>query len=118
MTSEQNGCFVTIGSGLAEADKPARILIVEDDFFVATDLEQTLQQEGFETVGIATTAEEAIRLAEATKPHLAIIIWTFDLRAGGTALVLQLSCRNAMEYHQSSRLLTVTILGFGSGQKR
>jgi DNA-binding NarL/FixJ family response regulator len=79
MTSEQNGCFVTIGSGPAEAEKPVRILIVEDDFFVATDLEQTLQQEGFETVGIATTAEEAIRLAEATKPHLAIM----DIRLAG-----------------------------------
>lgn len=50
-----------------------RILIVEDEYFVALDMEDTLRQAGFEVAGIARTAEEAVRLAEATRPDLVVM---------------------------------------------
>jgi len=77
-STEQNG-YVSPASGEAGAEKLGRILIVEDDYFVATDLEQTLEGAGYEVVGIAASAEEAIRLGEATKPDLAIM----DIRLAG-----------------------------------
>ena len=40
---------------------PARVLIVEDDFLIAMQTEVALTSAGFDVVGPATTAEEAVR---------------------------------------------------------
>jgi DNA-binding NarL/FixJ family response regulator len=58
----------------------SRILIVEDDFFVATALENDLQEAGYEVVGTAVTAEEAIKMAGERAPTLAIM----DIRLAGS----------------------------------
>jgi DNA-binding NarL/FixJ family response regulator len=58
---------------------PSRILIVEDDFFVAAALENDLQEAGYEVVGTAATAEEAIKMAAERAPALAIM----DIRLAG-----------------------------------
>ena len=57
------------GSGL----RKGRILVVEDDYFVALELEHRLREADFEVVGIAATAEEALELAVSEKPDLAIM---------------------------------------------
>jgi DNA-binding NarL/FixJ family response regulator len=59
--------------------KGARILIVEDDYFVAMELEHQLQEAGFDVVGVASTAEQAIRIGAAERPRLAIM----DIRLAG-----------------------------------
>jgi DNA-binding NarL/FixJ family response regulator len=51
----------------------AKILIVEDDFLAATEMEAALMEAGFEIAGIANRAEEALRLAKSQKPALAIM---------------------------------------------
>jgi two-component system, response regulator PdtaR len=61
------------------AVRPARILVVEDDYFVAVELEHRLLHAGFEVVGIAVTADEAMAMAAAHAPALAIM----DIRLGG-----------------------------------
>jgi DNA-binding NarL/FixJ family response regulator len=53
---------------------------VEDDFFVATALENDLQEAGYEVVGTAATAEEAIKMAAERAPDLAIM----DIRLAGS----------------------------------
>ena len=53
--------------------RPVRILVVEDDYFVAVELEHRLLQAGFEVIGIAVTADEAVQLAAAHEPDLAIM---------------------------------------------
>jgi DNA-binding NarL/FixJ family response regulator len=58
--------------GVGANDLP-RILIVEDDFFVALDLEAGLTDAGLRVVGPARTAEEAVALARAEKPQLAVM---------------------------------------------
>ena len=58
---------------------PRNVLIVEDEFFVALDLETTLQNAGFEVVGVANNALDAVRLAEAHKPSLIVM----DVRLAG-----------------------------------
>jgi two-component system, response regulator PdtaR len=50
-----------------------RILVVEDDFLIALQTEAALTEAGFEVIGSATTAEEAIALAKAQEPCLAVM---------------------------------------------
>jgi DNA-binding NarL/FixJ family response regulator len=56
-----------------------KVLVVEDEFFVALDLETTLQRAGFEVVGVADNAADALRLAEANQPSLVVM----DVRIAG-----------------------------------
>ena len=66
------------GNGPAEA---ARILIVEDDYLVASEMEAALAQAGFEIAGPAASAEEALQLAAGQHPALVVM----DIRARWTA---------------------------------
>jgi DNA-binding NarL/FixJ family response regulator len=60
--------------GSTEEDRQrTRILIVEDDFLIAMQTETALTDAGFEVVGTATTAEEAIALATERRPSLAVM---------------------------------------------
>jgi DNA-binding NarL/FixJ family response regulator len=59
--------------------RPARVLIVEDEWLVSMTIEAALEQEGFEAVGIAASAEEAIRMAELHRPDLILM----DIRLNG-----------------------------------
>jgi two-component system, response regulator PdtaR len=56
-------------------DKQARprVLVVEDDFLIAMQTEVALTAAGFEVVGPATTAEEAVALAGEAQPMLAVM---------------------------------------------
>lgn len=59
--------------------RPMRILLVEDDFIVAGELEQCLLDAGFDVIGPASSAEEAVRLALEFKPALVVM----DIRLVG-----------------------------------
>ncbi|MEA2829945.1 MAG: two-component system, response regulator PdtaR [Bradyrhizobium sp.] len=63
----------TDGEAADSEQGPTRILIVEDDFLIAMQTEGALTEAGFIVVGIATTAEEAIALAKAQRPVLAVM---------------------------------------------
>jgi len=63
----------------ARAAEPARILVVEDDFLVAMQLEIALAEAGYAIAGIAATAEEAVALARTAHPVLAVM----DIRLAG-----------------------------------
>lgn len=60
-------------------DKPERILVVEDDFLVAMQMESALVEAGFEVAGVAATGEDAIELAISERPHLVVM----DIRLAG-----------------------------------
>jgi two-component system, response regulator PdtaR len=57
----------------------ARILVVEDDFVVATGIETALSDAGFDVVGVANSADEAVALAESHRPRLIVM----DVRLAG-----------------------------------
>ncbi|UPK07657.1 response regulator [Bradyrhizobium sp. 170] len=59
---------------------PPRVLVVEDDFLIAMQTEVALTTAGFEVVGPATTAEEAVALAGEAQPALAVM----DIRLAST----------------------------------
>jgi two-component system, response regulator PdtaR len=72
--------FATGETGsLVAGGKPARLLIAEDEHLVAIEIENTLADAGFQVVGVAGTAEEAIKLALSEKPDLAVM----DIRLAG-----------------------------------
>jgi two-component system, response regulator PdtaR len=56
-----------------QAEPPARVLIVEDDFLVADEIDRALSDAGFDVVGVAASAHEAMELAESQKPALAVM---------------------------------------------
>lgn len=66
------------GSGIVPG-RGARIVIVEDEYLVALELESGLVEAGYEVVGAAATADEAVRLAQRERPSLLIM----DIRLRG-----------------------------------
>jgi len=60
-------------SSTEEDQQRTRILIVEDDFLIAMQTETALTEAGFDVVGTATTAEEAIAFAKEQRPSLAVM---------------------------------------------
>jgi DNA-binding NarL/FixJ family response regulator len=70
---EGEGPFVGAGAS-------PRILIVEDDYIVASELRNALDEAGFRVVGVADSADQAVELARSTRPALAVV----DIRLFGT----------------------------------
>jgi len=56
-----------------------KLLIVEDEPVVALDLQQEVEQFGYEVVGLAESADEALMVVEETRPDLALM----DVRIAG-----------------------------------
>jgi DNA-binding NarL/FixJ family response regulator len=59
--------------GAVSPTQTARILVVEDDYFVGLQNEDILTKAGFSVVGIATTADYALALAAREKPDLVLM---------------------------------------------
>jgi two-component system, response regulator PdtaR len=68
-------------NGVSTGGEAVRILIVEDDYFVAMALEHELEAAGYSVVGVAASASEAIQLAKDSAPNLAIM----DIRLAGNS---------------------------------
>lgn len=89
---------------------PAPILIVEDEFFIALEMQNILQNEGYEVVGIAADQESALACAQ-KKPALALV--DLHLRDGVTGP--EIGALLAREYQASVLFVTANprILGDG-----
>ena len=59
--------------------KPANILIVEDEFILASDLGLRLRDLGYAVAGVAATGADALALAERHRPDLVLM----DIRLQG-----------------------------------
>jgi DNA-binding response OmpR family regulator len=57
----------------------AKVLIVEDDFFTALGMADVLMFAGFEIIGTARSVGEAVEIAKANPPDIAIL----DIRLSG-----------------------------------
>jgi len=53
-----------------DGDLASRVLIIEDETIIALDLESLVQETGHQVAGIATTRDEAVRMARKCKPDL------------------------------------------------
>jgi DNA-binding NarL/FixJ family response regulator len=67
-------------AGAREHAAPATcIMIVEDDYLIASEIESALTAAGYEIAGIAVSAEQALAMAAARHPLLAVM----DIRLAG-----------------------------------
>ncbi|MEZ5283273.1 MAG: response regulator, partial [Vicinamibacterales bacterium] len=64
----------------AAATEARSILIVEDERLVAMDIQQTLNDLGYDAASVASSAEEALACAEAQRPELVLM----DIRINGS----------------------------------
>ena len=79
------------------------ILVVEDESILAWDLEATLQNAGFQVLGPAATAREALELAAQTHPDLALV----DINlADGKKTGIEAARRLQAQYHTPSLFLS------------
>jgi DNA-binding NarL/FixJ family response regulator len=69
---------------------PERILVVEDDFLVAMQMESALTEAGFEVAGVAASGEDAVELALSERPRLAVMDVRLAGRRDGIDTALQL----------------------------
>jgi len=65
-------CTLSASEG-AKCGAPKRILLVEDEIWIALDLERILVAAGYDVVRLAKEEMEALRLADATRPSLVLM---------------------------------------------
>jgi two-component system, response regulator PdtaR len=59
--------------------RPDRVLVIEDDLLIASQIESALTEAGFEIVGVVTSGEEALEVAGTRPLDLAVV----DIRLAG-----------------------------------
>jgi len=62
-----------VGNPAADARPGRRILIVEDNYFVAHQCESALLDAGYDVVDIVETADEAVQVAMERRPELVLM---------------------------------------------
>lgn len=77
-----------------DTSKPATILIIEDEALLASYIRTVLAVSGFRVAGIAACGPEAVSLADAHRPHLALV----DIRLPGPNDGIELACRLRREF--------------------
>jgi two-component system, response regulator PdtaR len=69
---------------------PTRVLIVEDQYLVAHDSEYHLRSAGFDCVGLASSAEQAVALAEKARPDIVVMDIRLATARDGVAAALDI----------------------------
>ena len=69
----------------------AHVLVVDDEWIVAKDVQRCLQQEGYDVPVIAGSAREALAAVEARRPDLALLDIALGGELDGTDLARQLA---------------------------
>lgn len=86
----------------SEIAKPPSILIVEDEALIAANIEEVLEESGFRVAGVASSALEALSIADEQRPQLALV----DIRLSGDMDGIELACRLRDEYAVPSIFLS------------
>ncbi len=97
------------GPGSDPAERP-RILLVEDDFLVSMELEEGLREAGCRVTGIASSAEQAVAMAEADRPALVVM----DIRLVGARDGVDA----ALEIHRRLGIRSIFASAHGDAQVR
>lgn len=75
-----------------------KILIVEDELIIASDIERIIKKKGWNPVGICTTAEEAIDRIDEHLPDLVLIDINLDGPKNGTEVAKHLLKKDTIPY--------------------
>ena len=71
-TGEEVETAITAASRAIDRDLASRVMIIEDEMIIALDLETLVVELGHSLAGIATTRDEAVRMARASRPDLVL----------------------------------------------
>lgn len=58
---------------MSKALTPLRVVIVEDEFFIALDLQAILEADGHQVLAVATSAQEAVQAAQNLLPDVVLM---------------------------------------------
>jgi len=72
---------------------PRKVLVVEDEAVVARDIQTTIARSGYDPVGWATTAAEALALAEKTSPELVLMDISLQGKGDGISAAAEIRQR-------------------------
>ena len=100
--SQPDGAPGAAGSLDGDKTPPLRVLIVEDEVMIAMTLEAMVEDFGHEVCGVASTGEEGVRQALATKPD--VILMDINLGAGIDGIEAARQARQTL----NARLVFVT----------
>ena len=78
------------------ARRARRVLVVEDEFVLAVQIEEWLLQDGLEVVDVVHTAEEAIAVAATERPDLVIMDIRLASETDGIAAALDILHRTGI----------------------
>jgi two-component system, response regulator PdtaR len=87
-----------------------RVLVVEDQYLIAHDCEFHLRSAGFECVGLASTAQQAVDLAQREHPDLIVM----DIRLAGQGDGVQA----AIDIYQRFGIRSIFTSGHADSQVR
>jgi CheY-like chemotaxis protein len=73
-----------------------RVLVVEDEFFLAVQIEEWLLDNGLEVVDVVHTADEAIAVADTERPDLVIMDIRLASETDGIAAALEILGRTGI----------------------
>ena len=73
-----------------------RVLVVEDEFFLAVQIEEWLLDNGLEVVDVVHTADEAIAVAETERPDLVIMDIRLASETDGISAALEILDRTGI----------------------
>jgi two-component system, response regulator PdtaR len=73
-----------------------RVLVVEDEFFLAVQIEEWLLDNGLDVVDVVHTADEAIAVAETERPDLVIMDIRLASETDGIAAALEILDRTGV----------------------
>jgi two-component system, response regulator PdtaR len=80
-------------SGNGAERNAARVLVVEDEFFIALDLSDRLQEAGFLVAGPAAAVEEAMRLLDEAPCDVAVLDIHLGPRETSEPVAIELKAR-------------------------
>jgi PleD family two-component response regulator len=73
----------------------ARVLIIEDEPIIALDLQQLVETAGHDVVGVASSEDEAVAIAEAERPSLVLADVNLGSGGDGASAVSRILSRHA-----------------------
>jgi DNA-binding NarL/FixJ family response regulator len=85
-----------------QSSKAISLLIVEDDALVASYIRDVLEESGFVVLGTPSTGAEALALAGALRPRLALV----DIRLAGPLDGIEVACELLSRYEVPSIFLS------------
>src|SRR5437763_213565 len=78
---------------VTDADRPHRVLIVEDEAMIALDLSDLLKSWGHEVAGVVCTMGDALEVAHGNSPDIAIVDVALGIGEDGVRVAAELKRR-------------------------